>query len=207
MPCHALILRLAFELRKWCRQRRRTGSILPTSGLVEQNNFWLARDSRTIAQKTTRNTSRVSATSCSQPILTVGRYAQVTDRKRIYRLLAWPSIGNARSYILVGPISGRQVKAPCSRTGRQHSSISTFQGPTIPLPSPPGVLSFDRSPNRGLRLHQTVLSSRRHGGKMKKQWLALAGAAVTSGVAATLAVAGATISCYSQTSRRPPSGA
>ncbi len=38
-----MILGLASHFRKWCRQRRRTGSILPTPGLVEQNNFWLAR--------------------------------------------------------------------------------------------------------------------------------------------------------------------
>src|SRR5260370_27175624 len=102
----------------------------------------------------------------------------------MYQIPAERSIGSPRSHILVGPISGRQVKAPCSRTGRQHSSISAFQGPTIPLPSPPGVLSLDCSPNRELRLQQTVLSTRRFGGKMKKQWLALVGAAVTLGGAA-----------------------
>src|SRR5713226_10253024 len=46
-----MILGLASHFRKWCRQRRRTGSILPTSGLVEQNNFWLARDSLSIDRK------------------------------------------------------------------------------------------------------------------------------------------------------------
>src|ERR1700676_3172465 len=40
-----MILGLASHLRKWCRQRRRTGSILPASGLVEQNNFWLSPSS------------------------------------------------------------------------------------------------------------------------------------------------------------------
>src|SRR5258707_14589597 len=48
------------------------------------------RDSRTIAQKT-RNVRRVSPTSCSQPILTVGRYLQVTDKKGIYRPPAQPN--------------------------------------------------------------------------------------------------------------------